>query len=174
MAPICLGQCSCSLLASPPHWHVPPSSPPASSQAQHHPLLFSPDAIVCGRGDLITEQVIIPNSMSELLSLRKLLAGPHSQGISPSRDIRPCACRVHEAPHCVHSRHSFPFLPFWASPSLLQSSLRNGPDSCSLMIMLSRSAPSWSQPPKQNTLGVSLSYKKAHHGIFPDKSLSHI
>lgn len=116
MTLICLGQCSCSLLASPPHWHVPPSSPPASSQTQHHPLLFSPDSIVCGRGDLSTEQVIIPNSMSELLSLRKLLAGPHSQGISPSRDIRLCACHVHEAPHCVHSRHSFPFLPF---PSLL-------------------------------------------------------
>ena len=69
---------------------------------------------------------------------------------------------------------SFPSLPFWASAPELQSSLRNVPDSCSLMIMLSRSAPSWSQPPKQNKLGVSLSYKKAHHGIFPDKSLSHI
>ena len=40
MALVSLGQCPRSLLASPPHWHMPPSSPPASPQAGHRALLF--------------------------------------------------------------------------------------------------------------------------------------
>lgn len=120
-----LSQFPCSLLASPPHWHLPPSpsfnltpsaTPPSSVlPPKHHPL----SAIVCGRGDHSPEQETTPNSMSELLILRKLLSGPPPQGISPSRDDRPCTCHVHEAPLRVYNCRSFPFPPFWASSPLL-------------------------------------------------------